>query len=129
MTRQSMRRKEEVRISERLAAEDRIVVYLCTDFAPQIAAVIATRIEYVLAEKWEAEQEEMRSRKDPRKVFQISKQEMQRVRAAFSKIELDTFNPEAEQHVHELLKNFHSDEAWFIFKKVAEYVRARARSS
>ena len=71
MTRQSMRRKEYARVLERFAAEDRAVSYLGRNFTPEIAAVIATRVEYALAEKWAAEQEEMCSRRDPRKVFLI----------------------------------------------------------
>jgi hypothetical protein len=125
MRRKSKRQQEQDRILERLAAEDRAVDYLCTNFARETAAVIATRVECSLAEKWEAEQEEMRWRRDPRKVFQISKEEVQEVRSAFSKIALATTNSEAEQRVYELLKNFHSDEAWFIVKKAARYLRYR----
>jgi hypothetical protein len=54
-----------------LRAEDEAVAYL-HKFDPAAAFATACSVERTLAIKWEAEQEEMRRRRDPRKVMEIS---------------------------------------------------------
>src|SRR6476646_4334774 len=54
-----------------LRAEDAAVAYL-HEFDPAVAFATACSVEHALAIDWEAEQEEMRRRRDPRKVMCIS---------------------------------------------------------
>jgi hypothetical protein len=54
-----------------MRAEDDAVEYL-HKLDPAVAFATACSVERTLAIEWEAEQEEMRRRRDPRKVMEIS---------------------------------------------------------
>ena len=68
-TRQSQQRERLWHAS--LRAEDAAVAYL-HEFDPAVAFATACSVERTLAIEWETEQEEMRRRRDPRKVMEIS---------------------------------------------------------
>ena len=68
-SRQSQARERLLHAS--LRAEDAAVAYL-HEFDPAVAFATACSVERTLAIEWEAQQEEMRRRCDPRKVMEIS---------------------------------------------------------
>jgi hypothetical protein len=97
-------------------AEDRAISYLVDGgrFPPEVAIAIATRVEFLLAVAWEDLQEEMRARRDPREVKQISLSHMHQIRHAFASTSPGLSDAAAEQHVFDLLREFTPDRAWYI---------------
>jgi hypothetical protein len=115
------------RANARAEAEDRAVSFLCDDkWSPQVAAAIAIRVEFFLAATWEAEQEQRRW-DDPREVVAIERHEMQEVRNAFARTRPGMSDVVAERHVVDLLTKFPPDRAWWIARKVREYMVGRAK--
>jgi hypothetical protein len=68
-----------------LRAEDEAVAYL-HKFDPAVALATACSVEQILAIKWEAEQEEMRRRRDPRKVMCIRSTRLRELDVALARL-------------------------------------------
>jgi hypothetical protein len=124
--------KERAAVNARLAAEDRIFEYLAhKKWSPETSITIATRVEFFLAVLGEDEQEDMRRRRDPREVVQISLSNMREVRRAFGGTAPGNSDAAAEQHVIDLLSKFPPDRAWWIAHKVrkslAPWLEMRSR--
>src|SRR5579864_6303954 len=92
----------------RCEAEDQAFSYLAhgNRFAPSVARAISIRVEFLLAVIWEDLQEEMRERRDPREVRQISLYQMREIRDAFAATAPGLSNAVAEQHLVDLLRTF-----------------------
>jgi hypothetical protein len=108
----------------RLAAADRAYRFLTGNFAPETAVAIAVRVEYFQAARWEIEQEQMRARRDPNQVFEISIAEMERRRRAFADVPVGRSNARGEQQVVELLAQFPLDQVWWTAHRAREKVEA-----
>ena len=68
-----------------LRAEDEAVAFL-HKFDPAVAFATACSVERTLAIKWEGEQEEMRRRRDPRKVMEISDTRLSELHYALARL-------------------------------------------
>jgi hypothetical protein len=97
-----------------LRAEDEAVAYL-HKFDPAVAFATACSVELTLAIKWEAEQEEMRRRCDPRKVMEISDTRVSELHFALASLPQD-IHPDAvaERHLLHILKDLPPDRAWWV---------------
>ena len=126
ITRKDNERCKRERREARLIAEDTAVEYLFQNFQPEIAAAIATNVEFSLAQKWSEERQELIRRKDQGKYFQILKEDMRRAQSAFSKIPPGTPDAGGERYLYELMSKFRTDEAWFIMQKAACFLRRKA---
>jgi hypothetical protein len=115
----------------RIAAGDSAHRFLVENFAPETAIATAVSVEYFLSVRWETEQEQMRARRDPHMVFEISIAGMAQIRKAFDNVPLGQSNERAEQYVIDLLTRFPADQAWWTAHRVKEEVEAwfRARRS
>jgi hypothetical protein len=102
-------------------AEDNAVEYL-GDFSPEVAFVVARNVEAKLAAKWEAEQEEMIRRGDPREVFNITARDKKDLTYAVARIPPGArSDPAAEQHLIDLLAKLPPDRAWWVAHLVAKH--------
>ncbi len=110
----------------RLEAEDRAVVYL-HQFPPEVALASIRRVELSLATSWEEEQREMIRQGDPRVVFRITPEDMQKLHNALAEIPLGVRSDAAELHLFELLADFPPDQAWLVAHKVAKWAEFYAR--
>jgi hypothetical protein len=104
-----------------LRAEDEAVAYL-HNFDPAVAFATARSVEQALAIDWEAEQEEMRRRRDPRKVMVISSTRVRELDVALASLPQGV-HPDgaAKRHLLQILKNLPSDRAWWVSHKVVRY--------
>ena len=68
-----------------MRAEDDAVEYL-HKFDPAVAFATACSVEQALAIDWEAEQEKMRRRRDPRKVMEISSTRVRELNVALARL-------------------------------------------
>src|SRR6516165_1456839 len=100
--------------SASLHAEDQAVEYLFK-FDPATAFASACSVEQILGIKWETEQEEMRRRRDPRKVMEISTTRLRELDAALASLPQDV-HPDvaAERHILHILKGLPPDRAWWV---------------
>ncbi|HEX5323081.1 MAG TPA: hypothetical protein VFW40_04790 [Capsulimonadaceae bacterium] len=112
----------------RLVAADQAYRLLIENFAPESAVAIAVRAEYLLAVRWEIEQEQMRARHDPHLVFEISIPEMERERKAFASVPVGRSDAGGEQQVVDLLAQFPLDQAWWTAHRAREKVEASCKS-
>jgi hypothetical protein len=118
-----MRRPKQSReMDERFArfeAEDRALAYL-TKFTAEVALATARSVELSLATSWEGEQREMIRQGDPRVVFRITPNDMQKLHDALAEIPPGVkSNEDAERHLFDLLSGFPPDQAWLVAHKVA----------
>src|SRR4029077_21236046 len=97
-----------------LRAEGDAVAYL-HGFDPAAAFATACGAERTLAIKWEAEQEKMRRRRDPRKVMEISSTRVRELDVALARV-LQGVHPDAtaERHLVQILKDLPPDRAWWV---------------
>jgi hypothetical protein len=104
-----------------LRAEDEAVAYLRM-FEPAFALAIACSVERTLANKWETEQEEMRRRRDPRKVMEISDTRLSELHFALARLPQGVHpDPAAERHLLKILKDLPPDRAWWVSHLVVRH--------
>jgi hypothetical protein len=121
-----MKRRNQSQQRERLwhaslRAEDAAVAYL-HQFDPAVAFATACRVERTLAIEWEAEQEEMRRRRDPRKVMEISRTRVRELDATLASLPQGVHpDPAAEQQLLHILKDLPRDRAWWVSHLVVRY--------
>src|SRR6476620_11587387 len=101
-SRQAQARERLWRASMR--AEDEVVAHLHS-FHPAVAFATACSVEQALAIRWEAEQEEMRRRRDPRKVMEISSTRVRELNVTLARLPQGV-HPDiaAEQELLQILK-------------------------
>src|SRR5262249_21331918 len=102
-------------------AEDEAVAHL-HNFHPAAAFATACSVEQTLAIKWETEQEEMRRRRDPRKVMCISAGRVRELDVALASLPQGV-HPDvaAERHLLHILKDLPPDRAWGVSHLVVRY--------
>jgi hypothetical protein len=112
-----------------LRAEDAAVAYL-HEFDPAVAFATACSVERTLAIEWEAEQEEMRRRRDPRKVMEIGSTRVRELDAALARLPQGV-SPDigAEQQLLQILKDLPRDRAWWVARTVVRYQDAQFQRS
>ena len=112
-----------------LRAEDDAVEYL-HKLDPAVAFATACSVERTLGIKWEAEQEEMRRRRDPRKVMEISSTRVRELNVALARLPQGV-HPDigAEQQLLQILKDLPPDPAWWVSHKVVRYQDAQFHMS
>jgi hypothetical protein len=112
-----------------LHAEDEAVAYL-HKFDPAVAFATACGVEQTLAIKWEAEQGEMRRRRDPRKVMCISSTRVRELDVALARVPQGVHpDAAAERHLLHILKDLPPDRAWWVSHLVVRYQEAQFRIS
>ena len=88
--------------------------------------VVARNVEKTLAITWEAEQEEMIRRGDPREVLCMTDRDKRNLDDAVARIPPDAqSDAAAEQHVIRLLANLSPDGAWWVAHLVADFEEAK----
>jgi hypothetical protein len=108
-----------------LRAEDDAVAYLY-EFDPAVAFATACSVEQTLGIKWETEQEEMRRRRDPRKVMEISSRRLRELDAALAGLPQGVHpDPAAERHLLQIFKGLPPDRAWWVSHLVVRYQDAQ----
>jgi hypothetical protein len=111
-TRTSQSQQRERLWAASLRAEDDAVAYLC-ELDPAIAFATACSVEQTLGIKWETEQEEMRRRRDPRKVMEISSRRLRELDAALASLPQGVHpDPAAERHLLQIFEGLPPDRAW-----------------
>ena len=112
-----------------MRAEDEAVAHL-HNFHPGVAFAAACSVERTLAVKWEAEQEEMRRRRDPRKVMEISSTRVRELNVALARLPQGV-HPDiaAERHLLQIVKDLPPDRAWWVARTVVRYQDAQFRMS
>jgi hypothetical protein len=102
-----------------MSAEDEAVAHL-HKFDPAVAFATACSVERTLAIKWETKQEEMRRRRDARKVMPISDTRLSELHYALARL---PFHPDAdaERHLLQILKDLPPDRAWWVSHLVMRY--------
>jgi hypothetical protein len=108
-----------------LRAEDDAVEYL-HKLDPAVAFATACSVERTLAIEWEAEQEEMRRRRDPRKVMEISSARVRELNVTLARLPQGV-HPDiaAEQQLLQILKDLPRDRAWWVARTVVRYQDAQ----
>ena len=112
-----------------LRAEDDSVAHL-HQFDPAVAFATACAVERTLAIEWEAEQEEMRRRRDPRKVMEIGSTRVRELDVALARLPQGV-HPDiaAEQQLLQILKDLPRDRACWVARIVVRYQDAQFRMS
>ena len=109
----------------RIRAEYDAMEYL-SKFPPEVAFVVARNVEKTLAIKWEAEQEEMIRRGDPREVLCMTERDKRNLDDAVARIPPNAqSDAAAEQHVIRMLANLSPDWAWWVAHLVADFEEAK----
>ena len=104
-----------------MRAEDDAVEFL-HKLDPAVALATARSVERKLAIKWETKQEEMRRRRDPRKVMCISRTRVRELDFALASLPQGVQpNPAAERHLLQMLKDLPPDRAWWVAHLVVRY--------
>jgi hypothetical protein len=112
-----------------MRAEDDAVAYL-HKLDPAVAFATACSVERTLAIKWEAEQEEMRPRRDQRKVMEISSTRLSELHFALANLPQGVHpDAAAEQRLLQILKDLPSDRAWWVSHSVVRYQDAQFQRS
>jgi hypothetical protein len=108
-----------------MRAEDEAVAYL-HKFDPAVALATACSVEQTLAIEWEAEQEEKRRRRDPRKVMEIGSTRVRELDVALARLPQGV-HPDiaAEQQLLQILKDLPRDRAWWVARTVVRYQDAQ----
>ena len=103
-----------------MRAEDDAVAYL-HKFDPAVAFATACSVERTLAIKWEAEQEEMRRRRDPRKVMCITDRQRRELHFALARVPQGVHPDAAAEHqLLQILKDLPPG-AWWVAHLVVRY--------
>jgi hypothetical protein len=104
-----------------MRAEDDAVAYL-HKFDPAVALATACSVEQTLAIKWETEQEEMRRRRDPRKVMCLTDRQRGELGSAIARVPQRVYpDTAAERHLLQILKDLPPDRAWWVSHLVVRY--------
>jgi hypothetical protein len=108
-----------------LRAEDAAVAYL-HEFDPAVAFATACSVERTLGIKWGAEQEEMRRRRDPHKVMEISSTRVRELNVALARLPQGV-HPDiaAERHLLQIVKDLPPDRASWVSHQVVRYQDAQ----
>jgi hypothetical protein len=110
-------------------AEDEAVACV-HELDPAVALATACSVEETLAIIWEVEQEEMRRRRDPRKVMCITDRHRRELRCALASVPHGVQpDPVAEREALCILKELPPDRAWWVSRTVVRYVEFRFRCS
>jgi hypothetical protein len=110
-------------------AEDEAVEYL-HKFDPAVASATACSVDQTLAIKWETKQEEMRRRRDPRKVMCITDRRWSELYSALARVPPGVHSDAAaEHHLLQILKGLPPDRAWWVSHLVVRYQDAQFRRS
>ena len=89
---------------------------------PAVALATACSVEQILAIDWEAEQEEIRRRGDPRRVMCISRIRVRELDAALASLPHGVHpDPAAECHLLQIVKDLPPDRAWWVAHLVVRY--------
>ena len=108
-----------------MRAEDDAVEYL-HKLDPAVAFATACSVERTLAIEWEAEQEEMRRRRDPRKVMEISSARVRELNVTLARLPQGVHSDiAAEQQLLQILKDLPRDRAWWVARTVVRYQDAQ----
>jgi hypothetical protein len=79
-------------------------------------------VEQALAIDWEAEQEKMRRRRDPRKVMEISSTRVRELNVALARLPQGVYPVSvAEHHLLQIVKDLPPDRAWWVSHRVVRY--------
>jgi hypothetical protein len=112
-----------------MRAEDGAVAYL-HKLDPTVALATACSVERTLAIKWEAEQEEMRRRRDPRKVMCISSTRVRELDIALARLPQGVDPDAAAAHrLLQILRDLPLDRAWWVSHLVVRYQDVQFRRS
>jgi hypothetical protein len=112
-----------------MRAEDGAVAYL-HKMDPAVALATACSVEQTLATKWETEQEEMRRRRDPRKVMCISSTRVRELDVPLARLPQGVHPDEAAAHrLLQILKDLPPDRAWWVSHLVVRYQDAQFQMS
>ena len=112
-----------------MRAEDEAVAYL-HKFDPAVALATACSVEQTLAIKWEAEQEEMRRRGDPRKVMCLTDKHRGELDSTIARAPQRVYPDAAAEHqLLHILKDLPPDRAWWVSHLVVRYQDAQLQSS
>jgi hypothetical protein len=104
-----------------MRAEDDAVKYL-HKLDPAVALATACSVERKLAIKWETKQEEMRQRRDPRKVICISRTRVRQLDVALASLPHGVHpDADAERHLLQIVKDLPPDRAWWVSHLVVRY--------
>jgi hypothetical protein len=108
-------------LSAAMRAEDDAVEFL-HKLDPAVALATASSVERKLAIKWETKQEEMRRRRDPRKVMCINAGRVRDLDVALASLPQGVHpDPAAERQLLQVLKDLPPDRAWWVSHLVARY--------
>jgi hypothetical protein len=112
-----------------MRAEDDAVEYL-HKFDPVVAFATACSVEQTLAIKCEVEQEEMKRRRDPRKVMVISSTRVRELDVKLASLPRGV-HPDiaAEQQLLQILKDLPPNRAWWVARTVVRYEDHRFQMS
>jgi hypothetical protein len=104
-----------------MRAEDEAAEHLHS-FHPAVAFATACSVEQALAIRWKAEQEEMRRRRDPRKVMCISATRLSELDFKLGRLP-DGVHPDtaAAHRLLQILKDLPPDRAWWVSHLVVRY--------
>jgi hypothetical protein len=112
-----------------MRAEDDSVAHL-HQFDPAVAFATACAVERTLAIKWEAEQEEMRRRRDPRKVMEIGSMRVRELDVALARLPQGVRpDPAAERYLLQIFNGLPPDRAWWVARTVVLYQAAQVHRS
>ena len=119
------RSKQEELLYAAMRAEDEAVACV-HELDPAVALATACSVEQTLAIKWETEQEEMRRRRDPRKVMCISSTRVRELDVALARLPQGVYPDAAAEHqLLQILKDLPPDRAWWVSHRVVRYAQFR----
>jgi len=119
------RSKQEELLYAAMRAEDEAVACV-HELDPAVALATACSVEQTLAIKWETEQEEMRRRRDPRKVMCISSTRVRELDVALARLPQGVHPDTAAGHqLLQILKDLPPDRAWWVSHRVVRYAQFR----
>jgi hypothetical protein len=91
-------------------------------FEPAVALATACGVERTLANKWETEKEEMRRRRDPRRVMCLTDRQRSELHCALANVPQGVHpHAPAEQRLLQILKDLPPDRAWWVSHSVVRY--------
>ena len=112
-----------------IRAEDEAVEYL-HKLDPAVALATACSVEQTLAIKWETKQEEMRRRRDPRKVMCLTDRRWSELYSALARVPPGVHSDAAaEHHLLHILKDLPPDRAWWVSHIVVRYQNVQFQAS
>jgi hypothetical protein len=109
-------------------AEDAAVEYL-GKYPPDVALVVARRVEGRLAIRWQKEQSELMSRGESRVIFPITERHLRDLNFALARIPNVPSDAVGEEQILALLADLPTDRAWWVAHKAAHYEESCFRLS